>query len=55
MTKSIKISEEAHRTLEYLKVMEDIKIGEYASEAILKNIKENHPSVYKMATEHKLI
>ena len=47
MTKSIKISETAHKALEFAKVMEGIKIGEYASTALIEAIQKDYPEAYQ--------
>lgn len=52
MTKSIKISDTAHKALEFAKAYEGIQIGRYASIAIMESIQRDHPDVYKKMKEY---
>ena len=55
MTKSIKISDNAHKALEFAKVMEGVKIGKLASLAIIEAIQHDYPEAYKALKKHLLI
>ncbi len=52
MAKSIKVSEEAHKALEMAKSNEGLKIGEYATDLILKAIKKDYPDSFKAMTTY---
>ncbi|MBL4607954.1 MAG: hypothetical protein JKY01_09025 [Pseudomonadales bacterium] len=55
MAKTIKISENAHRALEFAKTYKGIQIGKYASVAIIEAIQKEHPDAYNALKEHVLI
>ena len=52
MSKTIKISDNAHRALEFAKLYGGIQIGKYASIAIIEAIQREHPQAYGALKEH---
>jgi hypothetical protein len=47
MSKTIKISDSAHKALEFVKIYKGEQIGKYASIAIVEAIQKDHPDAYE--------